>query len=59
MSTEGIERHFPELAEENWRITSEFDPRYNCVAFAAHDTHQFWDPGMADLGRSGWILLAS
>jgi hypothetical protein len=54
MPKERIERHFPRLVDEEWRITSESDPGYNCIAFAAFDTHQFWDPGMVGLPGYYW-----
>lgn len=38
MPQEKIERHFPGLVDEEWRITSESDPGYNCIAFAVFDT---------------------
>lgn len=44
MPKEEIEQDFPGLTEDGWQITSEIDSGYNCVAFAVHDTRQFWDP---------------
>lgn len=44
MSIEAIEEDFPRLRAGEWRISSEIDERYNCIAFAVHDTRQFWDP---------------
>ena len=35
---------FPNLRDEDWRQTSEIDPVYNCVAYAAGRTDVFWWP---------------
>ncbi|MCY4030370.1 MAG: hypothetical protein OXH75_29165 [Acidobacteria bacterium] len=34
---------FPKLDAQNHRITSQEDPRYNCVAWAARDSSRWWD----------------
>lgn len=36
---------FPRLSPDNHRITSPDDPLYNCIAWAAGDTTQWWEPG--------------
>ena len=33
-----IDQAFPRLAQEGYLITSQPDPRYNCIAYAAGDT---------------------
>ena len=38
-------QHFPKLTPHNHRITSPADPNYNCVAWAASDSTQWWEPG--------------
>jgi hypothetical protein len=35
---------FPKLADASFRVTSERDPAYNCIAWAAGVTHQRWWP---------------
>jgi len=37
-----LERLFPALANSGYSKSSDEDPAYNCVAFAVHDTGQFW-----------------
>lgn len=54
MPKEEIEQDFPKLAEEDWQITSEIDPAYNCVAFAVGDTNQFWDPNCVGVRGYYW-----
>src|SRR5438067_2151577 len=34
----------PELARTGYRLTSPPDPAYNCIAYAAGITHQWWWP---------------
>ena len=41
---ERIEGLFPALRGMDWRITSPFDTRYNCIAWAAGDITQWWWP---------------
>ncbi|MGH7812554.1 MAG: DUF7689 domain-containing protein [Candidatus Binataceae bacterium] len=52
---ERIKGWFPKLAD-NWKLTSSFDPRYNCLAFAVGDTQRWWEYGATDeLGvRTHW-----
>jgi hypothetical protein len=35
---------FPNLRAEDWKQTSEIDPVYNCIAYAAGRTDVFWWP---------------
>ena len=37
---------FPELARSPFEITSDQNPFYNCIAWAAGDTENFWWPGV-------------
>lgn len=39
-----LERYFPQLAAAGYAITSNIDPEYNCAAFAADETEEWWDP---------------
>ena|SRR2546427_8820520 len=41
-SREEIESDFPKLRNVPYRIASDKNPRYNCVAFAAGDHERFW-----------------
>lgn len=34
---------FPKLAAEGFEIVAPSTKRYNCIAFAAGDTHRWWD----------------
>lgn len=43
-----IESRFPNLSPNEYEKTSEYDPFYNCVAWAAGDTQQRWDPTVAN-----------
>lgn len=40
-----LEALFPKLRGSSYRVTSEPDYRYNCVAWAAGDSRQWWWPG--------------
>jgi hypothetical protein len=35
---------FPKLADAHFRVTSDRDPAYNCIAWAAGVIHQRWRP---------------
>ena len=37
---------FPKLTTENHEITSPRTIRYNCIAWAAHNTERWWQPGV-------------
>ncbi len=39
-----IERDYPNLVSTNYHITSADTIDYNCVAWAAEDTHRWWWP---------------
>jgi hypothetical protein len=39
-----LQAAFPNLVKEGFEITSPPDHRYNCIAFAADDTKNFWWP---------------
>ena len=39
---------FPRLTTENCRVTSLEDEEYNCIAWAAHDTKNWWEPGPSE-----------
>lgn len=39
-------RIFPGLGQGPFRITSQPDPNYNCIAWAASRVDQFWWPGI-------------
>lgn len=36
---------FPRLTADNHRVTSPYDPDYNCIAWSANDTERWWQPG--------------
>lgn len=42
---EEIESYFPGLRGKDWRLTSQRDTQYNCIAWAACDSTQWWWPG--------------
>jgi hypothetical protein len=48
-----LEEAFPGLAGRGYQVTSPRDADYNCIAFAAGDTHNWWWPGR-DVGREYW-----
>jgi len=37
------EKHFPRLKSADYEITSQEDPAYNCIAYAANDLTRVWD----------------
>jgi hypothetical protein len=43
-SEEQLHERFPGLISSLYRITSPFDPKYNCIAWAAEDTQHWWEP---------------
>ena len=47
-----IEKMFPNLKPEEYKISSPKDKRYNCIAFAVGDTEKWWDPDA--LGNYYW-----
>jgi hypothetical protein len=40
----GIEDIFPNLKASTFRVTSEYEPRYNCIAWAAGRNDDWWEP---------------
>jgi hypothetical protein len=42
---EHVERLFPGLRGKAWKITSLPESQYNCIAWSASDTAQWWWPG--------------
>lgn len=49
-----VEAEFPNLRRSGCVVTSESDPRYNCVAYAAGDLTRKWDSGMMQLPGYYW-----
>ena len=49
-----IEETFPALAKSGFQITSPVDKRYNCIAYAAGDTANWWWPFPADVREVFW-----
>src|SRR5258708_4178822 len=46
-----IENAFPKLRDSAWQKTSEMDPRYNCIAWAAGQTQAKWWPDPEGIGH--------
>jgi hypothetical protein len=44
LDEQSLRQRYPNLAAEHHAITSEADPRYNCIAFAAGDSSRWWQP---------------
>lgn len=44
MSVSWLPEDFPNLNPHNYRITSPYSPRYNCIAWAAGVDNQWWWP---------------
>ncbi len=40
----GLERLFPNLKSTDCKITSPYNPTYNCIAWAAGNTSAWWEP---------------
>ena len=49
---EGIDSVFPRLRGTDWRVSSEPDDRYNCIAWAANMTTDWWWP--VGPGKTYW-----
>lgn len=45
-----IERHFPNLRVNDYKVTSPETPAYNCIAWAAEDQDSFWWPDKEGVG---------
>lgn len=43
-SSDELEADWPNLAKTKYQVTSSYTPKYNCLAWAAHDTEQWWSP---------------
>ncbi|MBM4071278.1 MAG: hypothetical protein FJ271_20425 [Planctomycetes bacterium] len=41
------------MKKGDYQITSSADPKYNCIAWAAHDSSNWWWPG-ADVEKEYW-----
>jgi hypothetical protein len=54
MPREDIQADFTNLRPGEWDISSDIDEGYNCIAFAVHDTRQFWDPNMIGVRGYYW-----
>lgn len=39
-----LEQYFPGLSAADYQVTSPSDVRYNCIAWAADDSTQWWEP---------------
>jgi len=48
MPKDDIERSFPRLAGSSYSITIPPSVAYNCAAWAAGETHRWWDPTPED-----------
>jgi hypothetical protein len=44
---------FPKLTDDNHKKSSEFDPRYNCIGYAA-GTRMWWQPKPLIGGKRYW-----
>jgi hypothetical protein len=51
-SHRSLTERFPKLASTPYRITSPFDPLYNCIAWAASDARRWWEPD--EEGKYHW-----
>jgi hypothetical protein len=49
-----FEEAFPRLAQGSYTITSPYDKRYNCIAYAAGDTGNWWWPLPTDVKEVFW-----
>ena len=43
-SKEQLQKTFPGLVTSPYKVTSPFDPKYNCIAWAAEDNQHWWEP---------------
>ncbi len=48
-----LEEVFPQLAGSGYRVTSPHNGDYNCIAWAAGETHLWWWPGQ-DAAKEYW-----
>ena len=42
-----IQHYFPQLADDDFDLTSDPDVYYNCIAWAAEDDQNWWEPDPA------------
>jgi hypothetical protein len=49
-SPRNLAKWFPKLGTTPHRITSPYDRRYNCIAWAAGDTDNWWEPDEDGIG---------
>jgi len=53
MQKSHLERSFPNLRDGGYVVTSATTPTYNCIAWAAGDDQQWWQPPI-DFGNFYW-----
>lgn len=49
-----FEEAFPNLRQGSYQITSPYDKRYNCIAYAVGDTSNWWWPLPPDVKEVFW-----
>jgi hypothetical protein len=49
-----LQAAFPELWSDSSAIESPEDSNYNCIAFAAGETHRWWEPALGAPGGYYW-----
>lgn len=54
MPSDEIEDLFPSLSTHGYSIDSPQAKHYNCIAWALHDTQQYWDPNMLPVRGYYW-----
>jgi hypothetical protein len=42
-----MENTFPDLSKTGYRLTSDEDAMYNCIAWAAGEDGRWWEPAIA------------
>jgi hypothetical protein len=52
MPSDNLERVFPNLLQDGYQITSPEDYQYNCIAYAADDNRNWWQP--SEQGGTYW-----
>jgi hypothetical protein len=53
-----LEKIFPALADAGYAVSGPETPAYNCVAWAAGESHRWWEPGIYWPVRAGDDLAA-
>ncbi len=56
---QALERAFPRLRTSRFSITSPPDRKYNCIAWAAGETHSWWEPAVGYYWPKGVNRTAS